>query len=170
MLGRIYGSARKSIDDLRFSPNPTALRFLQVYDSLPKNDRERVPLEAICIKAEVSPQEYLGMVFLMRQSLGKAESSLLAVSAFPNVVQDMVKFAAEPAGYADRKMLAQHPAIGFLPNPKGASLSVNLFGGEASFEEKDADPEFDGFTEAFSGKNELEEWSKNKEILLGDGK
>jgi hypothetical protein len=88
----------------------------------------------------------------------------------------MVTFAATPCGDQDRKMLAQHPAIGFLPTPKGQSISVNLFGGESKFSsddegDEDSDPEFDGFNDAFSGGNkELDEWSKQKELLLGDGK
>jgi hypothetical protein len=174
MLGRIYSSARQSIEDLRFSPDPIAIKFLETYDALPAGDRPYLSLEAVCLKAGVSPQEFLGHVFLMRQSLGKAESSLVAVNAFPDVVRSMVDYAKMPNGDADRKMLAQHPAVGFLPNPKGTTLSVNLFGGEAKFSEDDdgdSDPEFDGFNDAFSGGNkELEEWSKNKEMLLGDGK
>ena len=170
----IPGDPRKAVEDLRFSPDPTAQRFIETWDAIPKGDRPSLSIEAVCLKADVSPQEFLGLVFLMRQSLSKAESSLVAVNAFPDVVRNMVTFAATPGGDADRKMLAQHPAIGFLPTPKGQSISVNLFGGEAKFhddDEGDDDPEFAGFNDAFSGGNkELEQWSNDRNLLLGDGK
>jgi hypothetical protein len=98
----------------------------------------------------------------------------VALNAFPDVVRNMVTYANLPGGEQDRKMLAQHPAIGFLPTPKGQSISVNLFGGEAKFhadEEGDDDPEFVGFNDAFSGGNkELEAWSDRRNKLLSDGK
>jgi len=172
----IPGSPLKAVEDLRFSPDPIAQKFIETWDSIPAGDRRCLSIEAVCLKASVSPQEFLGHVFLMRQSLCKAESSLTAVNAFPDVVRNMVTFAATPGGDQDRKMLAQHPAIGFLPTPKGQSISVNLFGGEAKFSsddegDDDSDPEFDGFNDAFSGGNkELESWSENRNRLLGDGK
>ncbi len=187
MLGRAYGRAgkefgqivpgnpRQAIDDLRFSEDPVAVKFLETYDSIPAGDRRLVSIEAICLKANVSPQEFLGHVFLMRQSLCKAESSMTAVNAFPGVVRDMVASASLLGlpGAADRKMLVQHTAIGFLPAPKGQSISVNLFGGEASFsgdDEKD-DPEWAGFNDAFGGGNkELEQWNNDRRLLLEDGK
>jgi hypothetical protein len=184
MLARAYardgkpGNPRDAVNDLRFSPDPVAVKFLETYDAIPARDRQSLSIEAICLKAEVSPQEFLGHVFLMRQSLCKAESSLVAVNSFPDTVRSMVASASllGPAGTADRKMLAQHSAIGFLPSPKGATVSVNLFGGEASFkgddeDESDDDPEFAGFDDAFSGGNkELDVWNQNRRLLLEGSK
>ena len=171
----IPGNPRKAVDDLRFSPDPIAQKFIETWDAIPKRDRESLSIEAVCLKAQVSPQEFLGHVFLMRQSLSKAESSLVAVNSFPDVVRNMVTYASLPGGDVDRKMLAQHHAIGFLPTPKGTSVSVNLFGGEAKFssenDDEGDDPEFAGFNDAFSGGNkELDEWSNDRNLLLGDGK
>ena len=184
MIGRMYGTPnhphnpRKSIDDLRFSADPIAIRFLEVYDSLPALDRKLVPLEAICMKAEISPQSFLGCVFLVRQSLSKAESAMVAVNSFPNVVRKMVEYAEMPGGETDRRMLAQCPAVGFLPTPKGASIKVNLFGSGDAFREDDDDDEggdepddYRGFDDAFSGGNkELEKWNEDRRKLLTDGK
>lgn len=177
MLGRVYESnPRRAIDDLRFSVDPIAIRFLETFDAIPARDRLSVSIEAVCVKAQISPQEFLGHVFLMRQSLSKAESSLVAVSEFPSVVRSMVTSAALPgmAGAADRKMLAQSAVVGFLPAPKGMTMKVSLFGGEASFssgEDEDGEdednPEWAGFDEAFSGGNkELEKWNENRRLLL----
>ena len=185
MLARAYakgerlGNPKDAVDDLRFSPDPVAQKFIAAFDEIPARDRQCLSIEAVCLKAEVSPQEFLGHVFLMRQSLSKAESSLVAVNSFPDVVRDMVASASLIGlpGAADRKMLAQHSAIGFLPSPKGASLSVKLFSnGDASFsggedEDSDDDPEFAGFDDAFSGGNkELETWNQNRRLLLEGGK
>ena len=173
----IPGNPRQAVDDLRFSMDPVAVKFIETWDAIPKGDRPSLSIEAVCLKAQVSPQEFLGHVFLMRQSLSKAESSLVAVSAFPDVVRDMVSSASLLGlpGAADRKMLAQHHAIGFLPSPKGATVSVNLFGGEASFkgdeDEDPDDPEFAGFDDAFAGGNkELDQWNNNRRLLLESGK
>ena len=135
----IPGSPFKAIDDLRFSADPSALKFLEVWDAIPKGDRPSLSIEAVCLKADVSVHTVLGLAFAMRQSLSKAESSMLAMNAFPDVVRNIVTFAAMPGGDRDRKMLAQHPAIGFLPTPKGQSISVNLFGGETKFSEDEGD-------------------------------
>ena len=184
MLARAYskgerpGNPKDAVADLRFSLDPVAVKFIETWDSIPERDRQSLSLEAICLKAEVSPQEFLGHVFLMRQSLCKAESSLVAVNSFPDTVRHMVASASlpGPAGTADRKMLAQHSAIGFLPSPKGATVSVNLFGGEATFKsddegESDDDPEFAGFDDAFGGGNkELETWNQTRRLLLEGGK
>ena len=176
--GRKYpGSAHRAVDDLRFSPDPVAQRFIETYDKIPSEDLRSLPLEAICLKAGVSATEFIGMVFLARQSLGKAESSFVAVNAFPDVVRDMVRSSRLASGHQDRKMLAQHTAIGFLPAPKGASIAVNLFGGEAKFsggeEDQDDgdDDEIAGFNDAFSGGiKEVEEWSDARRKLLESGK
>jgi hypothetical protein len=169
----IPGSPLKAIEDLRFSVDPVAVKFLETYDSIPNGDRPSLSIEAVCLKASVSPQEFLGHVFLMRQSLCKAESSLVAVNAFPDVVRNMVEFAAMPGGDQDRKMLAQHPAIGFLPTPKGVTMSVNLFGGETKFssDEDGGDDDDEIFNQTFSGKvKDLEVWAEDRHALLTDGK
>jgi hypothetical protein len=55
-------------------------------------------------------------------------------------------------------------------------VSVNLFGGEATFkgddeDESEDDPEFAGFDAAFSGGNkELDVWNANRRLLLEGGK
>ncbi len=169
----IPGDPRKAVDDLRFSPDPVATRFLNAWDAVPKGDRPSLSIEAVCLKAEVSVHAILGLAFSMRQSLSKAESSMVALNAFPDVVRNMVTYASLPGGDQDRKMLAQHPGIGFLPTPKGQSISVNLFGGEAKFheddegEDDDDGPEFAGFDSTFHGGGKmLEELSDNKRLLL----
>jgi hypothetical protein len=173
MLARIYKKPHSAVNDLRFSPDPVAVRFLAVYDEIPEKDRQSLPIEAICLKAGVDTKEFLGLVFLMRQSLGKAEGSLIAVHSFPKIVKNMVKYAGQPGGVADRKMLAQHPAIGFLPSPKGATLSVKLFGSDVQFSSEDEEQEDDDavFNATFSGKQaDLEEWAEDRRALLSDGK
>ena len=185
MLARAYGrqtsegdilpgNPKCAIDDSRLSSDPVAGKFLEVYDRIPKSDVDRISIEAICIKAQVSPQEFLGHVFLMRQSLAKAESSLVAINAFPSVVQKMVESASilGPNGVQDRRTLAQHPAIGFLPSPKGMIMNVNLFDSNAKPSEEEEEGDDDAiFNATFSGKTaDLEEWADNRRTLLDDRK
>lgn len=170
MLKRVFGTASKAIDALRFSTDPIAVAFLEAYDGLPICDRETyLTLEAICLKAQVSPPALLGATLMASKQLMAQESALKAMVAHPDVVDSTIQFAKLPGGYKDRKML--HESVGFLPTNKGNSLNVQLVNGVTQYNtnSEDSDDE-ESFGQAFPSINaELEGWSENRRLLL-DGK
>lgn len=167
MLKRVLGAAHKAVDALRFSQDPQAIAFLEVYDELPVCDRENyLTLEAICLKAHVSPSAILGATLMASKQLMAQESALKAIIAHPEVVDSTITAAKLLGGDKDRKML--HEAVGFLPTKPGNSINVNLLGGNPQYQNTPEDDEGESFNEAFPSINaDLEQWSDNRRKLLG---
>lgn len=170
-----FKTIKAAIEIARFSDETTVIEFFEAYDAIPAGDRDYVPIEAVCLKAQITPSALLGSIFMATKALRGHESAMIAVNSFPDVVQSMVRFAKEPGGERDRKMLAESAVIGFLPTPKGVSMSVNLLGGgvpQLQNPEKvqtfESDPE-EEFRELFpSISRDLEEWSADRKRLLAD--
>jgi hypothetical protein len=173
MLKRVLGSAHKAIAALRFSSDPAAIAFVETYDAIPADDRESVPLEAICLKANVSAPAILGATLMAARQVQAQESALRAIIAHPDVVKTTIKTSKLVGGDKDRKML--HEAVGFLPTKTGSSINVNLLGGNPQYApQRSEDPDDDddtAFIEAFPSINhKLEGWSENRRKLLSGGK
>jgi hypothetical protein len=173
MIRRLLGKTAKAIAALRFSSDPIVESLLQVYDRLPVGDRDLVPLEAICIKAEVTPPAILGALMICIRQTNGQESALKAMIAHPKIVDATVRYAKLAGGDKDRKML--HESIGFLPTKQGGNINVNLLGGgqpkltaTAEDEEDDDDTSFREAFPTISGK--LEGWSESRRKLLENGK
>lgn len=168
-----FKTVKAAIEVTRFSDETTAIEFFRVYDEIPAGDRDYIPIEAVCLKADITPSALLGTMFMATKALKGHESAMIAVNAFPDVVASMVKFAKEPGGERDRKMLAESAVIGFLPTPKGVSMSVNLMGGgipqlqnPSKAPAIDAETEED-FRELFPAIGaDLEEWSADRRKML----
>ena len=163
-------SAHRAIKYLRFSSDGSAKQFLETYDSLPKVDRDRVPIEAICIKAGVDPSAILGATLMAARSLSAQHSSLIAIVEHPEVVRSTVQFAKLAGGSKDREMI--HQSVGFLPTAKGVSMNVNLLGGNPQFGGAEGgDDDEDSFESAFPSLNRnLESWGDRRRKLLESGK
>lgn len=171
ILKNSFKTVKAAIQAIRFSNETTAIEFLAVYDALPAGDRDYIPIEAVCLKASVSPSALLGATFLACKTMRGQESALIAVNAHPAVLKSTIRFANLPGGEKDRKML--HEAVGFLPTPKGGSINVNLMGGVPQFKnpERAPEPDEEDFGELFPSINRnLEEWSDDRRKLLADGK
>lgn len=157
----------QTINFLAASPAAEARAFLEVYRELPVRDRESLPIEAICIKAEVNPLAILGAVLMAAKNLKAQESALKAIMAHPDVVDATVNAAmlVGPNGTADRKIL--HEAVGFLPTKQGSNIAFNLNVGPGGKKDEDDDSdEVDSFNEAFPTiAGELEGWSENRRLL-----
>jgi len=176
ILKRAVGSRERIIDALRFSSDPGAIQFLEIYDACPQGDRNYLPLEAFCIKSEVSPAAVLGAVLLAAKSVNAQESALILVMEHPRVMRKTVEFATElPGASADRKML--HEIAGCTPS-KGGGISVNLFGNNAQVVREEVEiEEADGSDEdqrvmrnAFPlVSRELESWGEERRKLLIEG-
>lgn len=169
ILKSSFKNTKAAIQSIRFSNETAAIEFLKVYDELPVGDREYISIEAICLKAAVSPAALLGATFLACKTIRGQESALIAVNAHPQILKDTIQFASLPGGDRDRKML--HEAVGFLPTPKGGSINVNLLGGVPQFKnpEHHIEPDEENFEELFpSISRSLEDWSNDRKRLLAD--
>jgi hypothetical protein len=177
ILSRCFGNGRQLprqaiLNYLSASGNDSSRRFLDTWREIPKKDLEQIPIEAVCLKAGVSPLEILGAIILAAKNLKAQESALMAILAHPEVLEATIQSAKDVKfGMADRKTL--HEAIGFLPTKQGSNIAINLLGpGSPSRSDEDDDREDDdrAFEMAFptiSGK--LEEWSENRRLIT-DGK
>lgn len=171
ILKRTVGGIGRVIETLRFSSDASAAKVLEIFDGVNKGERDRVPIEALCLKADVSTAEILGIVIMCAKNLSAQESALKAIVEHPKLVKATIDFGKElPGASKDREMI--HQAIGFLPSAKGGSVSVNLFGGMAQLSKpNDGDDDDDAFELAFgSDPKEIEGWSEDRHKLLEAGK
>lgn len=171
ILKSSFKTVKAAIKAIRFSNETTAIEFLKVYDELPAGDRDYISIEALCLKANVSPSALLGATFLACKTMRGQESAMIAVNAHPGVLKETIRFAKLPGGDRDRKML--HEAVGFLPTPKGGSINVNLLNGvpQPQNQNRAPEPDEEDFGSLFPSINRnLEEWSSDRRKLLSDGK
>jgi hypothetical protein len=177
ILRSSIGSAKKAIELLRFSNDPAAVTFFEIYDGIQEGDRESISIEAVCVKAEISTPTLLGAALLIAQKIRGTESAMLAVNAHPKILRRTIELADLPGGFQDRKVL--HEAIGFLPSSKGMNIAVNLggpgqlAGGTAppALEAGDSDEpsEEAQFSEMFPSVNkQIEKWSDSKRKMLAE--
>lgn len=177
ILSKCFGNGKGSVpretlrNFLAASPSPQAEAWLACYRDIPIGDREKLSIEAICLKAGVSPLEILGAVLMSAKNLKAQESALKAIMAHPDVVQTTIDSAKDvKTGYMDRKLL--HEAVGFLPTRQGSNIAINLLGGYGAPKGEADEPDDDdtAFEEAFpvlSGK--LEDWGDARRKLT-DGR
>ena len=154
---------------LAASPAPAAIRFMETYRLIPKKDAENLPIEAVCLKAEVPPLEILGALAQAAVGVKKMESALKLAIAHPDIVQASIEAAKEKGGFGDRQMLNQ--VIGFLPTKQGQNIAINLLGGgQAQVATDEATEEDDAWDRCFpSISAKMEQWS-DKRRLLTEGK
>lgn len=157
----------QTIGYLTASESPEARAFLKVWRELPVGDKDRIPLEAVCIAAKVSPLAILGAVLMSAKNLKAQESALKAIIAHPDVIDATVRSAKTAVGFSDRKML--HEAVGFLPTKQGSQIAINLGLGKSKDDDDEGDDE-KSWSEAFPTiAGELESWGENRRKLT-DGK
>jgi hypothetical protein len=179
ILARSVGPRQRVIDALRFSDDPSAIAFLNIYDEMPKGDRTMVPFEAICIHGEINPASVLGATLVMAKVVGSQESMLTTAIEHPELVRKTFEYAKSiPGAHADRRMLLE--ASGYLPNAKGGQVNVNLLNGSPQLaqpmmatEEAETEEESDvrTFETAFPSVNQsLENWGERRRKLLEGGK
>lgn len=171
ILKSSFKNVKAAIQAIRFSNETPAIEFLSVYDNIPAGDRDYIPIEAVCLKASVSPSALLGATFLACKMMRGQESALIAVNAHPDVLKATIRFAKLPGG--DRHAKIIHEAVGFLPTPKGGSINVNLLNGVPQHQkpERASEPvEEEDFGSLFPNINRnLEKWSSDRRKLLSDG-
>lgn len=156
---------KEVINFIACSPDADAQAFLETYRELPKLDRDRVPIEAICLKAQVNPLKLLGVIVASANAMKKQESALKTILAHPEIVDATVNAAKNTLfGAQDRRMI--HTAVGWLPTKQGSSIAVNIDNRAASKGEDSDDADEASFDEAFPLISEkLSEWSENRRLL-----
>lgn len=160
-LKAVLGAMRFSADDAEIGP------FLEMYDSIPAGDRERLPWEAIAIKAGINIKHLLGSIQIAAQSHSVNTVKIIAVMGHPKITAARVKYGQLPSGERDRTAL--DTAMGFLPSPKGPTfIGKAIFGGATQSNAKDDDdsesegptPIFDdsdGYDALFPPSNAMQE-------------
>lgn len=122
MLKETAGGRKAVIQAMRFSSGAVTQAFLEKYDSLPLDDRDRLPLEAICIFGDekIDPSHLLGETIAALREYSVAKVKIIATSNHAALVKKRVEFAKLAGGVKDRDAIDQ--ALGFLPQSKGISI------------------------------------------------
>jgi hypothetical protein len=148
------GGLKGVLDAMRFCrEDETIAQFLRKYDSISGVDRERLPWEAIAIKAKIDIQQLTGAIMFALQASSANIVRMLAWSAHPAVMQKTIDYAKLPSGEKDRSML--HTGLGWLPSAKGPTFigkQVAVFGGRESTENNPAAP-----VSTFDGDDDLDQ-------------
>jgi hypothetical protein len=115
---------------LNCAPGDDARRIVEAYYSLPKNQRELVPIEAYCLAVGVNSTDILETIVRAIASVSRQASAAIASANHPAVVEKTVEMALTDEGIEDRTTL--HKAVGFLPTPKGSQITVNASANSAA--------------------------------------
>lgn len=127
LLEEAEGGLPAVLAAMRFSADPTIVRFLQVYDGACENDRTCIPWEAWAIKAELNIQELLGSILIAMRLQSVNVIKVLAITGHPDTVRARIAAAKTPKGVRDRDSL--DVSLGFLPSPKGPTFIGKYFAG-----------------------------------------
>lgn len=166
-ISSVFPNRKSVLEALRFSQEPAAIAFLQVYDETPDGDRKNLPLEAVALKSQANFAELLGAMMLAFQAYQGQKSAALVMEEHPGLVAATVKFAKKSKGVQDRKML--HEAVRFLPTPKGQSINLNFPGNQndKADEGEATSPEMDAMFPLITHREE--KWQQDRTKLLEGG-
>src|SRR5208337_3206779 len=126
-----------AIGALRFSSNDAVKDFLKKYDTMPVQDREHVPIEAIALAVGVDIRLLLGEIMLSVREHSVSRVKIIALASHPEVIKSRVKFAKQVGGYRDRDAL--DTMLGALPRPNAATFIDKVFFGKPEAEKKEAE-------------------------------
>jgi len=154
MFRNAEGGLKAVLGAMRFCPeDETIAQFLKKYDSIPGGDREKLPWEAVAIKAKINIQQLAGAIMFAMQSASANIVRVLAWSAHPAVMRKTINYAKKPSGEKDRSMF--HTGLGWLPSAKGPTFigkQVAVFGGRESRETGESPA-----TQVFDGDDDLDQ-------------
>ena len=122
---RTVGGKARALEYLRSSSNLSARRFLSVYDDImtPAIVRRTLPLEAFCVAAKITSEQFLFAISQSAREMKQFEGSIKAADVHPAIVAKSSELALE--GDIDHVTLNMKH-MGFLPLPKGSQVSVNV--------------------------------------------
>lgn len=113
---------------LRFSDADVIKKFLDTYDSLPLDDRDRVPLEAIMLKSGVEVATFLGEVIMTLREYSANKVKILGITHHPEVMEKTLEYAVLPNGIRDREHV--HTMLGALQPKQGVSIFQKFVGAQ----------------------------------------
>jgi hypothetical protein len=116
----VFGGRPKLITAFRLSEEVLVKAFLETYDSLPLDDRDRVPIEAIVLRGAIDPSAFLGSAILALREYSATMVKLLGITGHPAVMEKTIEFAQQPAGVKDREQL--HTMLGALQPKQGLTI------------------------------------------------
>jgi hypothetical protein len=108
---------------LKCSAGVPSRLIVDLYYSLPRDQRDLVPIEGYCASLSIQTNDILETIVRTIATVSRQRSIAIASSAHPLVVEKTVEMALTDEGIEDRTLL--HKAVGFLPTPKGTQISVN---------------------------------------------
>lgn len=110
---------------MRFSSSPAIKIFLTRYDQIPECDRTYVPIEAVCIAADIEPTYLLGEIMLAMREHSVTQYKLHAIAGHPDIIKSRLKFAKREGGSRDRD--AVDMIMGALPSKQQGTTFINKF-------------------------------------------
>lgn len=173
IIWRTMKNQTRAVDMLRFSREENCVKFLKVYDTLTKDEKEMLPLEIPCLAAGVSPAHILGQVILMARDASQAESALVVMMESPDVLRSSAAFGtALPNNARDREIILK--AAGTIPTPTGPSINVKVFTNkDESDDEEDDGMEGGVFLEGDVFDHDtkaINDWGESRRKLLDKDK
>jgi hypothetical protein len=125
-----------AFEAMRFSDNPTIKSFLARYDRIPEGDRNYIPIEAVCIAANVEPAYLLGELLLAMRQHSVTRVKMIGIARHPEVMNKTIKEALTSKGVRDREHV--HTMMGALPQKAGATFIDKFFAGKVAEPDGDA--------------------------------
>jgi hypothetical protein len=104
--------------------------IVDLYYSLPRDQRDLIPIEGYCLSLHLPPNDILETIVRTIAIVSRQRSIAIASSAHPSIVEKTVEMALTDEGIEDRTLI--HKAVGFLPTPKGSQITVNASANSAS--------------------------------------
>jgi len=131
------GGITQVIAAMRFSQDEVVRAFLKKYDEVPVGDRERLPIEAIALAADVDLNHLLGASMTAIQAQAASVSRMLAMTWHPRITEARIKFGLKAGGERDRTAI--DTALGVLQSPKGPTFIGKAVFGVAARDEEDGE-------------------------------
>lgn len=122
-LAQISGGHKGMIEALRADDAPESQRFVQEWEKVAARDLKRLPLEAVCVMAEITPRRLIELVSGALATQGDEDTKLIVSSFKAKVVAKTAKLALTTLGEKDREMFHKHTE--FIPKPSAPSMVVD---------------------------------------------
>jgi hypothetical protein len=122
-LAQVAGGVKGVIEALRGDDAPDSLLFVEKWDSITPHDQKRIPIEAVCVIAEISPRRLIELVSGALATQSDEDTRLIVSSFKAKVVAKTAKLALTTLGEKDREMFHKHTE--FIPRPSAPSVTID---------------------------------------------
>ena len=109
---------------LESSEDPRCRQVLAACRACPGLYRKKLPIEAFCCAAKVSPNHVFEQLIVLLVRQGVQAATVLTAINQPRVVQKTVEMALRDEGVDDRALF--HKASGWTPTPKSAQTNITV--------------------------------------------